>query len=158
MLRKLTLPYLAARDLTEPVEESVLQQYRAFRCMYTLVILSSTSALSKAETLDFRCGGPPRAFVLVDTTAKKVTFTVQQGLERIVTQYVDGKYGKTLQSGGGFVALLETPSRQFVKIGDRILEFGAGNAGDSVVLDRQSGRIIYADGHKGECTLIEAKR
>jgi hypothetical protein len=30
MIRKLTLPYLAARDLTEPVEESVLQQYRAF--------------------------------------------------------------------------------------------------------------------------------
>jgi hypothetical protein len=30
MIRKLTLPYLAARDLTEAVEESVLQQYRAF--------------------------------------------------------------------------------------------------------------------------------
>jgi hypothetical protein len=126
--------------------------------MYTLVILTSTAALSKAETLNFTCSGPARALVWVDTTAKKVTFTVQRGLDRIVTQYADGKYGKTLQSGGGFLALLETPSRQFVKIGDRILEFGAGNAGDSVVLDRQSGRMIYADGRKGECTLVESKR
>jgi hypothetical protein len=128
--------------------------------MYTLVIVASTAATSKAETLDYRCSALPgaRASISVDTAAKKVTLTVQSGLQRIVTQYVDGKYGKTLQAGGGFVALLEPPARQFVKISDRIIEFGSGGTEDSVILDRQSERIVYADSSKGECTLVQAKR
>jgi hypothetical protein len=76
--------------------------------MYSLVILAGTATLSKAETLDYRCSALPgaRAYVSVDTAAKKVTLTIQSGLQRIVTQYADGKYGKTLQAGGGFLALL----------------------------------------------------
>jgi hypothetical protein len=124
--------------------------------MYAIVIVGGTAGLSKAETLNFTCGGPARASVRVDTVARKVTFAAGSGLERVVTQFVDGRYGKAIVSGGGLAAALTPPVHQFVRINDRVLEFGSGS--DSVVVDRQNGRIIYADGRKGECTLVESKR